>query len=60
MHTRLPALLLILLALTACGKYGPPVRRAQHTAAAAQAVTAPDAAIPEPGEERDEAEEAPR
>jgi predicted small lipoprotein YifL len=58
MRTRLPALLLALLALAACGKYGPPVRNAPSAAApAAQAEVAPDE--PDPAE-RDEGEEAPR
>jgi hypothetical protein len=58
MRSRLPALLLAALALTACGKYGPPVRSAPSAAApAAQTDVAPDQ--PDPGE-RDEGEEGPR
>jgi predicted small lipoprotein YifL len=53
MRPRLPALLLAALALTACGKYGPPVR----SAPVAEAEVAPDE--PEAAE-RDEDQEAPR
>ena len=58
MRTRLPALLLALFALAACGKYGPPVRSAPSAAApAAEAEVAPDQLEPA---EPDEGEEAPR
>ncbi|HEY5658148.1 MAG TPA: hypothetical protein VIY27_10205 [Myxococcota bacterium] len=57
MHNRLPALLLTLLALVSCGRYGPPVRTAPDAAPAAASAEA--AEVPTP-DDADAEEDAPR
>jgi predicted small lipoprotein YifL len=57
MRSRLLALLLVALALAACGKYGPPVRSATGAASAAEEAAVPEEPDPE---ERDAGEDAPR